>query len=187
MRTHHLRTHLLGVRAIAAPSISYYLFLWPSIDQGCSCAAYDVLYYLGISVIAGCWDWLAGDEWGAGLGFVTATATSISRQGMWSVSAAEERLMGLLEVWWFSDQCGCRSDHCLTKNKQSGEGHFIALYHWYAGRILNQHGQYDIEINENKYLRILFCVCNRNCIHQSVSLFIHWFCYMLHTKTIKPM
>lgn len=178
MRTHHRHTHLLGVRAIAAPSISYYLFLWPSIDQGCSCAAYDVLYYLGISVIAGCWDWLAGDEWGAGLGFVTATAPSISRQGMWSVSAAEERLVGLVGVWWFPTSAVVGLIIVWQKTnklgKQSAEGHFIALYYWYPGRILNQHGQYDIiEINENKYLRTLFCVCNQLL---SILLVFNLFC-----------
>lgn len=50
-------TRLLSVRATATPSISYYLFLWPPIDQGRSWAAYDVLYYLGISVMAGCCRW----------------------------------------------------------------------------------------------------------------------------------
>lgn len=46
-------THLLTLPVIVAPSISYYLFLWLAIDQLCSgwsCAGYDVLYYLCISV-----------------------------------------------------------------------------------------------------------------------------------------
>lgn len=47
------RAHLLPSHAIAGPSIPYYLFLQMPIDQGCSdcsCAGYDVLYYLCISV-----------------------------------------------------------------------------------------------------------------------------------------
>lgn len=57
--------HLLTILVIVGPSISYYLFLWLPIDHacsGCTCAGYDVLYYLcvsvSLSVRPGWWDWV---------------------------------------------------------------------------------------------------------------------------------
>lgn len=112
----HMYTRMLALRhkfthicsASPAPSISYYLLLWPPIDQGRSCAAYDVLYYLGISVIAGCWDWLGVTGWGRVGGGIrvcrsdhtidlsTGDVKRLSRR--WTIYGTMGRFCGVLPV-----------------------------------------------------------------------------------------
>lgn len=123
VRTPLRRTHLLAVRAIAAPSISYYLFLWPSIDQGCSCAAYDVLYYLGISVIAGCWRWVGG-----GIRVCHGSCAINLQPGDVKCLHHRGTTHGATGCLVVSYLCGGGSDQCWTKKQEKQVGRFF--FYW---------------------------------------------------------
>lgn len=95
---------------------------------------------------------------------------------MWSVSAAEERLMERRVVWWFPTRADVGVIGVWRRTRKTMRGGdlfcFITLTKK-SGRILIQHGHYDFtEINV--YFRFLFCLCS---LVKSILLELNWIAF----------